>query len=148
MEDNKDLSFAMDSFPSAGSFPTWERQPQRPPLELVALSRISAATSGLWDLDEILKIGLKTIIEIIGEAEGGIMLLEGEVLSYKVWEGVSDNYAQRTKILIGEGIAGRVAQHGRAMLFEDISQEPVASFPDLINMEGLKAFVSVPLRAR
>jgi signal transduction histidine kinase len=49
---------------------------------------------------------------------------------------------------LGEGIAGKVAQSGRAVLLEDISSEPDAARVDLISSEGLKAFVSVPLRAK
>jgi signal transduction histidine kinase len=48
----------------------------------------------------------------------------------------------------GEGIAGKVAQNGRSVLLEDISSEPDAARLDLISLEGLRAFVSVPLRAK
>jgi signal transduction histidine kinase len=49
---------------------------------------------------------------------------------------------------LGEGIAGRVAQSGKAILLEDISSDPRPANPDLVSAEGLKAFISVPLRAK
>jgi signal transduction histidine kinase len=48
----------------------------------------------------------------------------------------------------GEGIAGKVAQTGEPVVVEDISKAPEAAHADLITAEGLKGFVSVPLKAK
>jgi signal transduction histidine kinase len=118
--------------------------------DLVALSRVSAAISGLQDLDTILKIGLDNVLNIMNGTVGGIMLLDesGQTLSYRVHHGLSDKYAEEMHLEPGEGIAGKVAQSGRSVLLEDISSEPDAARLDLIGSEGLRAFVSVPLRAK
>jgi len=118
--------------------------------DLVALSRVSAAISGLLDLHAILKIGLDNVLNIMNGTVGGIMLLDeaGQTLSYEVYHGLSDTYAEEMRIKVAEGIAGKVAQSGRAVLLEDISSEPDASRLDLISSEGLRAFISVPLRAK
>jgi signal transduction histidine kinase len=118
--------------------------------DLVALSRVSAAISGLLDLDAILKIGLDNVLNIMNGTVGGIMLLDepGQTLSYEVYHGLSDTYAEEMRLKVAEGIAGKVAQSGRAVLLEDISSEPDAARLDLISSEGLKAFISVPLRAK
>ncbi len=118
--------------------------------DLVALSRVSAAISGLQDLDTILKIGLDNVLNIMNGTVGGIMLLDesGQTLSYRVHHGLSDKYAEEMHLKLGEGIAGKVAQSGRSVLLEDISSEPDAARLDLISSEGLRAFVSVPLRAK
>jgi signal transduction histidine kinase len=118
--------------------------------ELVALSRVSAAISGLWDLEAILKVGLNSVLEIMHGVIGGVMLLDEQTktLSYFVYQGLSAKYAEEMRFKLGEGIAGKVAQNGRAILLEDISSEPSAARPDLIKTEGLKAFLSVPLRAK
>jgi signal transduction histidine kinase len=117
---------------------------------LVALSRVSAAISGLQNLDTILKIGLDSVLNIMNGTVGGIMLLDesSQILSYRVHHGLSDKYAKEMRLKLGEGIAGKVAQSGRSVLLEDISSEPDAARLDLINLEGLRAFVSVPLRAK
>jgi len=118
--------------------------------ELIALSRVSAAISGLWDLEAILKVGLNSVLEIMHGVIGGVMLLDEQTktLSYFVYHGLSAKYAEEMRFKLGEGIAGKVAQNGRAILLEDISLEPSAARPDLIKTEGLKAFLSVPLRAK
>jgi signal transduction histidine kinase len=118
--------------------------------DLAALSRVSAAISGLQDLDTILKIGLDNVLNIMNGTVGGIMLLDesNQTLSYRVHHGLSDKYAEEMHLKLGEGIAGKVAQSGRSVLLEDISSEPDAARLDLIGSEGLRAFVSVPLRAK
>lgn len=118
--------------------------------EIIALSRISAAISGLWDLEAILKVGLNSVLEIMNGVVGGVMLLDEQTttLSYFVSHGFSPQYGEEMRMRLGEGIAGKVAQDGRAILLEDISQEPNVVRPDLVKTEGLKAFLSVPLRAK
>ncbi len=117
---------------------------------LIALSRVSAAISGLWDLEAILNVVLNSVLEIVHGVVGGVMLLDEQAmtLSYIVYYGLSDKYAKEMRMKLGEGIAGRVAQNGKAILLEDISLEPSAARPDLIKTEGLKAFLSVPLRSK
>ncbi len=118
--------------------------------ELLALSRVSAALSGLQDLDAILKVGLDNVLNIMNGTIGGILLLDEETqtLSYRVHQGLSTKYVERVRVSLGDGIAGRVAQSGKALLLEDISTDPRVAHPDMISAEGLKAFISVPLRAK
>ncbi len=118
--------------------------------DLVALSRVSAAISGLDDLDAILRIGLDNVLGIINGAVGGIMLLDepSQMLFYRVYRGLSARYAEGMHLKLGEGVAGKVAQDGRSVLLEDISSEPDAAYMDLISSEDLRAFISVPLRAK
>lgn len=118
--------------------------------DLMALSRVSAAISGLTDLEGILRVGLNSVLRIINGVVGGIMLMDEETktLIYRIHHGLSDEYVAEMRLLPGEGIAGKVAQTGRPMLLEDISLEPEAAHHDLINTEGLRAFISVPLRAK
>ena len=119
-------------------------------LGLMALSRVSAAISGLQDLDVILRIGLDNVLNIMNGTVGGIMLLDelSQTLAYRVYHGLSDKYAEEMRLKLDEGIAGKVAQSGRAVLLEDISSESNAARIDLISSEGLRAFISVPLRAK
>ncbi len=118
--------------------------------DLMALSRVSAAISGLHELDDILRIGLDNVLNIMNGTVGGIMLLDelSQTLFYCVYHGLSDKYAEEMRLKLGEGIAGKVAQSGRAVLLEDISSEPNAARIDLVSLEGLRAFISVPLRAK
>ncbi len=118
--------------------------------ELLALSRVSAALSGLWDLDAILRVALDNALNIMDGNFGGILLMDEETqtLSYRVHQGLSTKYVEEMRLRLGEGVAGRVAQSGKSVLLEDISTDPRAAYPDLVSSEGLRAFISVPLRAK
>jgi signal transduction histidine kinase len=118
--------------------------------QLLALNHISNAVSGLWDLDGIMRITLDNVLELINGTIGGILLLDegAKTLSYRVQRGLSSKYTADRKIAVGEGIAGMVAQTGEPILVEDISKDPRAARPDLVSAEGLKAFVSIPLKAK
>ncbi|MFC1934269.1 GAF domain-containing protein [Chloroflexota bacterium] len=125
-----------------------ERERQRH--ELIALSRVSAALSGLWDLDAILKVALDNLLNIMNGTIGGILLLEeqSQTLYYRVHQGLGKEYVEGVRLRLGEGIIGRVAQSGKAILLEDISTDPRVVYPTLVNAEGLKTFIAVPLRTK
>jgi len=112
--------------------------------EVLALSRISAA------LDAILRVALDSVLNIMNGTIGGILLLDEQTqtLSYRVHQGLSTKYVEEMRMSLGEGIAGRVAESGKVILLEDISADPRTAHPDLVSDEGLKAFISVPLRAK
>ena len=118
--------------------------------QLLALSHISSAISGLRDLDTILRITLDNVLELIDSDIGGILLLDEETktLYYRVQRGLSPKYAEEMRIPIGEGIAGSVAQSGESIVLEDISKDPRAAFPDLVSREGLRGFASIPLKTK
>ena len=118
--------------------------------QLLALSHISSAVSGLQDLDAVLRIALDNVLEIISGAIGGILLLDEktQTLHYRVQRGLSIRYTEGVRISLGEGIAGKVAQTGESILLEDVSKDPRTANHDLISAEGLKGFVSIPLKVK
>ncbi len=118
--------------------------------EVLALSRISAALSGLWDLDAILGVGLDSALDIMNGTIGGILLLDEQTqtLTHSVHRGLGAEFVEKTRFNLGEGIIGSVAQSGKATLLEDISSDPRVAYPELVSAEGLKAFICVPLRAK
>ncbi len=118
--------------------------------ELLVLSRVSAAISGLWDLDAILRVALDNVLSTMDGAVGGILLLDEQTqtLSYRIHQGLSDRFVEEIHYNLGEGITGSVAQSGKAVLVEDITTDSRAAHPELVSIEGLKAFICVPLRAK
>ena len=118
--------------------------------DLMAISRLSAAVSGLSDLDAILRIGLENVVRIMNGVAGGIMLVDEQTntLSYRVYHGLSRKFAEGMHLDIGEGLSGRVARSGKPIMMEDISQEAEVARAELIIMEGLKAYLCVPLKAK
>ena len=117
---------------------------------LLALNTIASVVSQSLDLDTVLRSALDKTLEIMKVDTGGILLWDEErqMLCYRVYHGLSDGYVQGVCCRLGEGVAGRVAQTGEAILLEDISKDARAAHPGLITTEGLKAFASVPLRSK
>ena len=118
--------------------------------EVLILSRISAALSGLWDLDAILGVGLDSTLDIMNGTIGEILLIDENTreLSHLVHRGLSKEFVENVRLSLGEGITGSVAQSGKAILLEDITSDPRVAHRELVIAEGLKAFICVPLRAR
>jgi len=118
--------------------------------QLLALSQISSALSGLKDLDTTLTNALDSVLELINGDIGGILLQDEKTntLYYHVYRGLSSRYVEKTKISIGEGIAGTVAQTGESIMLEDISKDRRTANLDLVSSEGLKGFISIPLKSK
>jgi signal transduction histidine kinase len=129
-----------------GRAPDQEEQPS----QVLVLSRISAALSGLSDLDAILGVGLDSALNIMNGNIGEILLIDEQTrnLTRHVHRGLSEEFVANINLSLGEGINGSVAQSGKAVLLEDISSDPRVAHRDLVVAEGLKAFICVPLRAR
>ncbi len=117
---------------------------------LLAVSETLASLADLSNLNTALGSALDKTLEITNQDIGGIILLDEEkqVLSYRVHRGLSQKYTRNMRLHLGEGIAGKVAQTGEAILLEDISADRRAAHPDLISAERLRAFVSIPLRSK
>jgi signal transduction histidine kinase len=118
--------------------------------QLLALSHISSAVSGLRDLNAVLRITLDNVLEILNGITGGILLIDEKsgTLKYRMHRGLSDRYAEQIEVKVGQGIAGKVAASGEPILLEDISKDSRTVHPSLISVEGLKGFISVPLKAK
>ena len=117
---------------------------------LYALNLISGAVSAFWDIDTILRLSLGVALEVVNGEIGGILLFDSKRrwLSYRAYRGLSVAYAEKMRIKVGEGIAGRVAQTGQPIMLEDVSKDTRVVRSDLVSTEGLKGFASVPLKTK
>ena len=118
--------------------------------QLLALNHISSAVSELHDLDTILKTALDNVLQLVSSDIGGILLFDEETqtLSYRVHQGLSTRYIEEAQFYLGESIAGQAAEVGEPIVLEDISKDPRVVRPDLVLAEGLKGFISIPLKAK
>ncbi len=118
--------------------------------DLLALNTIAGVVSQSLELDTILESALDKTLELMQQSAGGILLLdeESQTLSYRIYRGLSKKYAKGIRLKLGEGIAGRVAQTGEPILTDDVLVDSRAAHPDLVTREGIRAFVSVPLRSK
>jgi signal transduction histidine kinase len=117
--------------------------------QLLALSHISSAVLERWNLDAVLRISLDIALETVNGTIGGILLSDEEngALHYRMQRGLSAGYAEKMRLHPGEGIAGMVAQTGQPILLQDISKDARVQHADLVRMEGLRSFASVPVKA-
>ena len=118
--------------------------------DILTLSRISAALSGLWDLDAILGVGLDSALSYLNGTVGEILLINETNLSLsrRVHRGLSKEFVDGLHTNLGEGVTGSVAHSGKALLVEDVSVDPRVVHRELLLAEGLKTFISVPLRSK
>ncbi len=118
--------------------------------QLLTLNHISNAVSLFHNLDGILNIALEDILELVDGVAGGILLLEEktQALYYRVQRGLSTRYLENDRIALGDGLAGTAAQEGKPLLIEDIAHDPRVTPRDLVNAEGIKSAISIPLKSR
>ncbi|MEK6777384.1 MAG: GAF domain-containing protein [bacterium] len=94
--------------------------------ERLASLDLSQAISMLFDLDLVLDLIVEMICEKISVKTVSIMLLREDKgdLVVKAHRGLQDDIAQNTRLMVGEAIAGYVAQKGEPLLIEDIEKDP------------------------
>jgi PAS domain S-box-containing protein len=117
---------------------------------LAALNAIATAVNQSLDLDTVLYRAIEKTLEIMERNTGGILLLDEErkMLCYRVHNGLSREYAQTVCFRMGEGIVGKVAESGKAVMVDDVSTDSRVAHPGLIATEKLRAFAAIPLRVR
>jgi signal transduction histidine kinase len=140
------------SSPGPGLRGNEEATPESPYLK--AVSRVSAALCGLFDLLAILRVGLESVSDLLGATAGGVFLLDEETgsLRCRLGRGLAQEACEEFTVAVGQGVAGRVVDTGRAVLVEDLSGEPTILEAALATGEAVSAqtgmFASIPLRSR
>jgi two-component system, OmpR family, sensor histidine kinase KdpD len=95
--------------------------------EVELLLDAGKAMNGVLELSVVLERILGSAVELLGADSGSVMLLEGEELAVACVHGNAG--AERRRVRLGEGIAGRVAQTREALLIHGTA-DPV-EFPGL-----------------
>ncbi len=95
-------------------------------LDRLASAELSQAVSMLFDLDLILDLILDVICKTLSVENASIMLLREETgeLVIRAHRGISDEIVRKTRLMVGEAIAGYVAQKKEPLLIEDIRKDP------------------------
>ncbi len=92
----------------------------------LAAVELGQAVTMFFNLDLILDLILDVVCETLSVESASIMLLrekEGDLVVHS-FRGLQDEIARKTRLLVGEAIAGYVAQKGEPLLIEDIEQDP------------------------
>ncbi|MGM0568593.1 MAG: HD-GYP domain-containing protein [Elusimicrobiota bacterium] len=99
------------------------------------------------DLTKLCNFIIKYATELVGTDMGSLMLVDkkSNIIFIKAAIGLEDDILKNTKMEIGEGIAGRVVQEGKAIFCEDIESD-VRFMRGSKLKYGSKSFLSVPLK--
>jgi Nif-specific regulatory protein len=106
--------------------PSEREQLDRRILELTTLCEISKILGSSLDLERNLTGILRILNSFMGMRKGTILLYDApqEELSIRVAVGMTSEEISRGKYQKGEGILGKVMQHGVPMVIPDIGAEP------------------------
>ncbi len=127
------------------------QQSNRRVLELTTLYEISKILGSSLDLEQSLTGTLRILNSFMGMRKGTILLYDATTgeLSIRLALGMTPEEMARGKYQMGEGILGKVMQHGLPMVIPDIGQEPL--FLDRTRSRGDLgaqpiAFIAVPIK--
>lgn len=113
-------------------------------LELYTLYSISKSLSLSSQLDELFKDTMKILGDVLGIDEYCVMLVHDGELVIQAAHGFMDD-VKNVRFTLNEGISGRVATTGKAVLINDVSKDN-----DFLYYKGAKkdigSFISVPLK--
>ncbi len=116
--------------------------------ELEALLNIYNALIVTNDLEYMLESVLDAALEITKSKRGSILLLEKETqeLRIKAARGLSQEIIDTTRIKIGEGLSGKVAQEGVLLSTDDIERDTTAKIQSGLSRYESEPFVSIPIK--
>ena len=95
-----------------------ERALRKKDAQLTTWGELSHALIANFELPRLLDLIVTTAMEVTDAERGSVMLLDTEenVLTIKAAKGIDDEVVRKTRLRLGEGIAGRVAFTGKPLL--------------------------------
>jgi len=98
-------------------------------------------------LHEMLELIVRMIAELLSAKRVSLMLLDKNrsELFIKMSYGIEEWVVENTRVKVGEGIAGKVAERGEPLLISNIEENEVYSAPNSPQYETM-SLLSVPLR--
>ena len=124
-----------------------ERSLKKKDAQLTTWGELSHALIANFELPRLLDLIVTTAMEVTDAERGSVMLLDTEenVLTIKAAKGMDEEVVRKTRLRLGEGIAGRVAFTGKPLLLhreeKDKQLHAVRKRDDEIS-----SAISVPLR--
>lgn len=113
-------------------------------LELYTLYSISKTLSMSHQLDDLFNGTMEMVGNTLNIGEWCLMLLQGDELVIRVAHGLGEDVISKVRFRLDEGVCGKVASSGKAILVQDVSKEK-----KFLYYKGFKkdigSFLSVPL---
>ena len=118
--------------------------------QIEAISKVAnLITSGMY-LEELLRLVVQVTAEIMNSKISSLMLLDPDKkeLVVKATQSISEAYNKKPNILLGEGIAGAVAQNNKVICIPDLKADSRYLNQDIAKKEGLCSLACVPLAVK
>ena len=113
--------------------------------DLVALTQVTANAISTLDLDELLRVLLGRVVEVMRADAATILLADGAGLRVRASVGAVDLSNSTDVTQVGEGFAGSVASRMKPVYVEDAAVDPLVADP-LIRERGARSMLGVPLK--
>ncbi|MCS7254162.1 MAG: ATPase, T2SS/T4P/T4SS family [Armatimonadota bacterium] len=116
--------------------------------QLDRLYKVGLAVTSEVDINVILNMVMNAAITLIGADSGSIMLLDEATGTLRIatHRGLDEDIVASTSLKLGEGIAGKVAKEGRAIIVTPTRVDP--DIKGLLHREQIVSSIAVPLQAR
>jgi HD-GYP domain-containing protein (c-di-GMP phosphodiesterase class II) len=116
---------------------------------LVGIHEFGLTANGIISKEELNQLVINSACKLIGSDSGSLMLLNRDTneLTITASKGLAPEVVATTRLKLGEGVAGRVAQSGKAIFVEDIETDVRFLRPNNPGYPS-KSFISVPLRVK
>jgi PAS domain S-box-containing protein len=127
-----------------------EEDLERRVAELSALNAMAAIVTESLDVDEILNRAIVQALRLVGVEAAAMLLLDEEAgeLALIAHRGLSDEFVRAfSRMKLGEGLAGKVAETGQPAILGDLAEYPGA-LKAYVEKERIRSAASVPLIGR
>jgi len=116
---------------------------------LVGIHEFGMTATGIISKEELTQSVIDSACKLIKSDSGSLMLLNHETdeLTIAASRGLPEEVVLTTRLRLGEGVAGRVSQTGKAIFVEDIETDARFMRTNGTHYSS-KSFISVPLRVK
>lgn len=114
---------------------------------LAEVSELTRTITGIQNYEALLRAILEKSAELLKAEQGSLMLLDHETdgLLLQAKKGIIEGVTEKHRITRGEGIAGKVAELGEAMLVQNVERDPRTRQKNRGHYKT-PSFISVPLK--
>ncbi|MCU0652534.1 MAG: GAF and ANTAR domain-containing protein [Candidatus Omnitrophica bacterium] len=118
--------------------------------QIKALSKISKAITSDLYLEDLLRLIVTVIAELLGSNICSLMLIDEKTneLVVRATQSISSDYNHKPPLKIGEGIAGKAAKENKPVAVKDVAKEKEYKYKDIAKKEGLSSLLSVPMSVK
>lgn len=116
---------------------------------LVGIHEFGMTATGVVSKEELAGLVVESACKLMRSDTGSLMLLNHDTneLSIAASRGLSPEVVATTRVNMGEGVAGRVAQSGKPIYVENIETDIRFLRPNSVRYPS-KSFISVPLKVK